>query len=519
MYGGSEQYGAGGLRAGNRYLSVPSGDLPGKLSFLQPDIASHGVDPMSEGVLSNTKRKGRNGQALIFFTLWLPVFFGMAALVADFGFIYYYQGELNASTQAAALAGAYAMSQPGATTASTTTAVTSYSGASGNNNALSNLKGVTLISGYPQFKCLNTVTSTFGIQCYGPSGSNALVVAQHVQVPLLFLKLFGGNLATLSSVATAAMKGAGPGAYNVAIVVDSTHSMNDTDSDSNCDNTRIYCALAGVQILLKGLSPCLPNETSCGVPVNGNVSNSLDRVTLLTFPPVTASSAADDYNCGSATPTIVSYAFPFPSTSSYQIVNFSSDYRTSDKASSLGSSSDIVAAAGGKSGCNGLRAIGGDGTYYAQAIYTAQAYLASEQGLYPAAQNVLIILSDGDANATAAKMPGASTTSGVYPSSIQQCHQAITAAQAAAGAGTRVYAVAYGAEASGCTTDTNPSITPCQTMQQMASSPAYFFSDYTATGGASSCISASQPITGLNQIFQTIVSDLTTVKLIPNNTT
>ena len=104
-------------------------------------------------------------------------------------------------------------------------------------------------------------------------------------------------------------------------------------------------------------------------------------------------------------------------------------------------------------------------------------------------------------------------------STTQECHQAVTAAAAAAAAGTRVYAVAYGAEASGCTTDTSPAITPCQTMQQIASSPAYFFSDYTATGGTSSCISASQPVTGLNQIFQVIVTDLTEVKLIPNNTT
>ncbi len=86
-------------------------------------------------------------------------------------------------------------------------------------------------------------------------------------------------------------------------------------------------------------------------------------------------------------------------------------------------------------------------------------------------------------------------------------------------AGTRVYTVAYGAAASGCATDTAPSITPCQTMEQMASSPGYFFSDYTATGGSSSCISASQPVTSLNQIFQVIAGDLTVSKLIPNGTT
>jgi hypothetical protein len=82
-----------------------------------------------------------------------------------------------------------------------------------------------------------------------------------------------------------------------------------------------------------------------------------------------------------------------------------------------------------------------------------------------------------------------------------------------------VYTVAYGAKASGCATDTSPSITPCQAMERMASSPGYFFSDYTATGGSSSCISASQPVSSLNQIFQVIAGDLTVSKLIPNGTT
>jgi hypothetical protein len=460
--------------------------------------------------------KGRSGQSLIFFTMWLPVFFGMSALVVDFGMICLYQSELNASTQAAALAGAAAMSQPGATTTSTTAAVTAYSSASGNKNAYRNLAGTTIMSGFPQFKCLHTLTTAFGLQCYGPSSSNAIVVAQHVRMPLFFFPLFGGQSAVLSATATAAMKGAAPAPYNVAIVVDSTASMNNTDSDSNCHSTRISCALAGVQVLLQGLSPCQPNLTSCGTAVNGNVTNSVDRVSLFTFPAVSTLTVANDYNCGLSLPTILGYAFPFPLTSTYQVVNYSSDYRTSDSAASLSSSSKLVAAAGGKAGCNGLKAIGGAGTYYAQVIYTAQASLVAQQALYPSAQNVMILLSDGDANSS--NMPGASLTSGLFMSTRQQCHQAITAAQAAAAAGTLVYSVAYGATSSGCSTDTSPAITPCQTMQQIASSSSYFFSDYTATGGSSSCISAAQPITGLNQIFRTILTDLSTVKLVPNDT-
>ena len=84
----------------------------------------------------------------------------------------------------------------------------------------------------------------------------------------------------------------------------------------------------------------------------------------------------------------------------------------------------------------------------------------------------------------------------------QQCHEAITAAQTAARAGTWVYTIAYGAgPLSGCSSDTNPTISPCAALQQMASDSTKFFSDQTGSNNA--CTSAAHPITGLNQIFQT----------------
>jgi Flp pilus assembly protein TadG len=470
-------------------------------------------------VLLRGAHKNQRGQVLIFVTLWFPVLFGMTALVVDFGRMYFFNNELRNSTQAAALAGAYAMSQAGATVASTTSAVTAYSGTSGNDNADVNLPSVSILSGYPQFKCLATLTTLYGLSCYGPSNSNAIAVAQQVRVPLLFFPMFGGYSATLTATATAAMKGSSAAPWNIAVIIDSTHSMNDLDSDSNCDNTRLSCALAGARILLSGLSPCLTSESTCGAATSGNVANAVDRTSLFTFPTVLATTAVDDYNCGSTNPTIEPYTTTMPATYTYQIVGFSSDYRTSDTATSLNSSSNLVAAVGGKSGCAGMQAPGGAGTYYAQVIYSAQNKLVAEQALYPNSKNAMVILSDGDANATTAQMVGASATSGTFMSSIQECHQAVTAAQVATAAGTRVYSVAYGAEASGCPTDTSPTITPCQTMEQMASAPQYFFSDYTATGSDSSCVSASQPVTGLNAIFSAIVTDLTEVKLVPNNTT
>ena len=471
-------------------------------------------------VFLSRAHKGRRGQVLIFFTMWLPLLFGMTALVVDFGFIYLDNNELNASTQAAALAGAWAMSQPGATVQSTTAAISAYSSGTGGNNASTNLSTVSMVTGSPSFKCLSTLTSAFGLQCYGPSNSNAVVVSQQVKVPLLFLRMFGGTSATLTATATASMKGATVEPYNVAVIVDSTQSMNSTDSDSNCSSTRISCALAGVRTLLGGLSPCPPSQANCGTVTGGTVANSVDRVSLFTFPAVTTATVANDYNCSGNAPATAAYTAPtLPAAATYQVLGFLSDYRTTGSGGSLNSSSNIVTAIGGTSGCTGLQAIGGYGTYYAQVINTAQASLAAQLSANPNSQNVLIILSDGEATSTSTQMPGASTTSGVFMSTKQECHQAITAAAAAATAGTRVYTVAYGATSSGCTTDTSPSITPCQTMQQMASSTAYFFSDYTASQGGGSCISAAQPVTGLSGIFQVILQNLTGAKLVPNGTT
>jgi Flp pilus assembly protein TadG len=470
---------------------------------------------------------GRHGQVLITLTLALPLFLGLVSLVADFGMIYLKQSRLNASAQAAALAGAWAMAQPGATTTSVQSAVTSYSGSSGDKNSYG-LSNATLVSGYPSLECLTTLQTLFGISCYGPSNTNALVVKEQITVPLAFAGIFGFPSVKLTAVATAGMRGASATPLNVAIIVDGTQSMNSTDSSASCNDKRINCAMAGVQVLLKGLSPCLPGLTSCGTVTNGNVPNSLERVSLMSFPPVTTATVTNDYSCGGTSPTTVAYATPFPPTSTYQILDFSSDYRSSDSATTLKSTSRLVAAVAGNSGNPCLSAKGGFGTYYAQAIYAAQTYLVAEQAKFPNSQNVIILLSDGDATASCSgssggvcnsgQMPGASTTSGTYVSTLQECHQAITAAHAASVAGTRVYAVAYGSPSTGCATDTAPTITPCQTMQQIASSPGYFFSDYTATGGSNACVSASQPATALKDIFQAIVSDFTFSKLIPNNT-
>ena len=148
----------------------------------------------------------------------------------------------------------------------------------------------------------------------------------------------------------------------------------------------------------------------------------------------------------------------------------------------------------------------------------------------PIPQNIMIILSDGEANANASKMNSSSNAawnnSGTYPSAIDQCQQAVEAADFAKGQGTTVYTVAYGSESSGCTTDTTnmtpinqAGITPCQVMSEMASGSTYFYSDYNQSGSSSTCESPGTSVTSLNDIFTAIINDLLVVRLIPNGTT
>jgi hypothetical protein len=167
----------------------------------------------------------------------------------------------------------------------------------------------------------------------------------------------------------------------------------------------------------------------------------------------------------------------------------------------------VKAARGGGSGCSaGVTAYGGVGTYYADAVWAAQNYLAANAR--PAAQKVIILLSDGDAN-NASSAPGGQNA----------CHRGITIANQARTAGDTVITIADGAPTdanTSCPTDTATRISACTTLQQMASSASMFYSDN--VGGTSSCTSAAHSATDLSAIFQEIVLSLTGARLLPDNT-
>ena len=554
---------------------------------------------MSRGRLFITRwvvRSGRRfavderGQVLPIVAFMLMVLLGFAGLVLDVGAAMIAQRTLQSSTDAAAMAAAQVIPAAAVTGAAAAfdpiAKAKSYSSLSGDLNAGGALQNVSMSTGYPKLECLQTLVSkgqacvTMTVGSGLGQAANAIAVQQEAIVPMHFVSLFGRFTVTVTAKATASIRGGPPRPSNIAVILDTTLSMNATDS--NCANlTSMQCALAGVQILLLDLSPCGSWQTTCGTAVNGNYSNSFDRVSLFTFPNVSVITAAIDSGCTvafptpnsqngyyyiagygifdmlptapySGVPTSLPYSFPTPGAlylglngnpgdPTYQVTSFMSDYRTSDASTALNGASRLVKAAGGAAGCTGMAPPNYEAdyeTYYAGAIYAAQSALVAEQALNPGSENVIIIISDGDSNALqqggmvnpntgypnmSASPPAGenylkATASGTYPSWSGECMQAVTAARAATSAGTLVYSVAYGSEPTGCATDSNPAMVPCDTMAGMASAPQYFFSDFLQTGSNSVCV-ASQPVTSLSGIFSAIAADLTEARLISNSVT
>jgi hypothetical protein len=496
--------------------------------------------------------RDQSGQTLPFMVFLIVLFLGIGGLTLDLGQAYVSYRELQASTDAAALAGGYTLALSTATTSSVKAQAAAFSSVSPGANVSPRLASATVTT---TLKCLTTVTN-MGILCSAsPTGSNALQVVQTAVVPTHFMRVlgyFGVNSArslTLSATAVAAMRGATNAQYNVAIVVDSTPSMGSNDNDASCNNTRIHCALSGVQTLLASLTPCSAGSTAT------NCKSPFDSVSLFTFPNATQSTVKYDNSCTAGNPSIVAYSTPsatgttYTPTStqpSYQVTTtaagvvppgYLSNYSSTNLAGgTLPIASQLGIATGANNGanCDGLQAtFNTQNTYYAGAIYAAQASLVAAKVANPNSQNAMIILGDGDAPGTAKGFPNFQSTftnaaggsetlnaNGNYPSMVNQCGQGIIAAKAATAAGTTVYSVAYGSASSGCSTDTSgtyKNVTPCQAMQDMASTAADFYSDATAAQNKGQCTSTNNPNLTLDQIFKQVATQFTVARLLPVN--
>jgi hypothetical protein len=522
----------------------------------------------------------QDGQVIYLAAATLVVVLGMAALSIDIGYALHCQRELQSCADEAASAGGSAFTN--ANSVIPTTVADEYSGDSASPvNAIYNihhdLNNMTVTVNYacvtgstatnlnlPPCVQYSTLSSTAG--CTG--GCNVIQVVETATVPTFFAKVFGISSIPITATASASASGALPVPYHIMMVLDTTASMG-SGTDTGCTTgsgtySPEQCAQIGVQTLLNDLAPCAANLTSCGS------SPAVDKVGMMVFPGTCGQSlvsgncpgattlnntavsqyASDDISCPATDPPITSYN----NDPAYLIVGFDNDYRTSDAAATLNYSDPIVESVGaasstgpgtwvngsgtvvGSSSC-GMPTPGGEGTFYAGAIISAQAYLTNNHTT--GVQDIMILLSDGNASASSTQMGGTvnqsvtfSGMNGKLYSSTAECTQAVNAAHYAKtttqsdGTATEIYSISYGSETSGCTSgESVPAIagntanTPCATMAGIASAPLsqYFFSvPQTVSGKTSTTCSGAVPITTLDQVFTTIAGYLTSSRLIPN---
>jgi hypothetical protein len=537
--------------------------------------------------------KSEQGQSVVMVVISAAAILTLAVSSAEVGHVYYAYRQLVSSTNEATLAGAQAMSDAllntsssGAYTAEVTAAVKQFSSVTGELNASNMLSGDQIAS--QTLFCSTTMSKApFYVECQTPPGSttgyNAITVKQTATVNLWFGGLIGMSSMNLAATASAAMKGGSDIPYNLAVVMDTTASMQTTiPGDKDCTTSQISCAVQGLEVMLENMDPCAQN-TNCT-----SSTPYVDDVAVFVFPAVPYSSTGNykPQYCGTGVSSVpynfvnvtsgTSQSLSMETTGTdagaYEIIPFNDTYKTTDS-SSLAVASALAEAVGDSgSGCTGLSAPGGQGTYYAQVIYSAQAALVTQQTGNPGSKNVMIILSDGDATACAS---GANTTAGgcntkgqivaennpncgssggsclngtgtktsnptgyqspTYPSALGECGQAVQAAQLATAAGTVVYTIGFGSETSGCTTDQTYttssgstdgaeawpsgtySRTPCNAIAAMASNVNSFYSDN--SGGCPALSPTNANFSSLAQIFQAIVNNLSTPRMIPNGTT
>jgi len=347
----------------------------------------------------------------------------MAGFVVDIGYAYYAQRSLQASADAAALAGAQEL--PDASAAAVV--ADQYGGEDGAKNENDNVQSVT-----------TTVTTKCLASAPGCDPVNAVVVEEAAEIDTIFAKVLGIDSFDID-VRAVACSPCGAKPLDIMLVLDRTGSMCQDhwgNSDPSC--TDLNNARNGMKTFLGLLDP------------------TTDWVGFAVFPPATSLSS----KCN--TPASSNYNY---TTSKYVIVPLSSDYKVNGV---LNTSSNLVATINCQKG--------GGTTAYANAIEHAQAQLNS--GGRPDVQDVIVFLSDGAANT------GPSYYSSTSPYRRQPCHQGVWSSGTVKSSGTLVFSIGYDLDAldggaNDCKSYTgaaeSPAITAFQALEQIATDPESFY--------------------------------------------
>jgi Flp pilus assembly protein TadG len=408
-------------------------------------IVNPSPSPAPSTPTATFSRDREQGQVIVLTVLALLVILGMVGLVIDVGSAYYAQRHVQATADAAALAGA--VNLPDATTAM---AVAAQYGANGK-NATANLPNVT-----------ESITTRCATSLPGCDPTNLLVVTETAHVSTKFLRIFNINNVDVTVRSTAC----GPCATrpaDIMIIVDRTGSMcMDYQGNNDPACTKLENARSGVLTMLKSLDPAV------------------DRVGLAVLPPATSAGSI----CSA--PPLTSYN---SMSASWVPVGLTTNYKLSN--GQLNNSSPLVSAV------NCLPSAGY--TAYADAIDKAQAELnangRSNAGHY------IVFFTDGAANTGPSYYPVNS------PYRQQPCHQGVNSANAAKGQGTTIYSIGYTLNAQGgaanvCQAQSptgpleSPAITAYQAVSQIASNSNTFYNQPTLTSLDGIFASVAAHITG-----------------------
>jgi hypothetical protein len=327
--------------------------------------------------------RDERGQSLVIVVLFLVVLLGFAALVIDVGHAYLAQRRLQASVDAAALAGA-----DGLPSVSQAGSYAAAYGAAGHNVP----DGIDNVQMTVSMRCLSSApgcTPSTDESCTGPC--NAVIVKETASIPTVFGKVLGIDSIPVHASASACSP-CGTKPLDIMLVLDRTGSMctTDTGADDHPECTDMENARGGLKTFLTFMDP------------------KLDRVGFAVLPPAKSPNDVCPFTAGP-------YNTP---NDNYVLVPLTSDFTSTGP---LVSAIDCVQAAGT--------------TSYANALESAQAELAKDGRAN--AQKVIVFMSDGAANTGPTSYPQSS------PYRATPCHQGISSSQTIQAAGTVVYAIGY----------------------------------------------------------------------------
>jgi hypothetical protein len=374
------------------------------------------------------------GQTLPLVAVFIVMLIVFAGIVIDLGNAYRVQQALQASTDAAAAAGAgqLTLAYPPDTVAATKQALAFDSGTGGKNP----------ITGVPPVSVsVNVSTACNGSNSRLPcNNANTVSVTQSAAVPTFFLSVIGFKSINVSASAKACSP-CNEIPLDIQLVVDRTGSMSASGGSS--DGQSKWANLQ--QGLLQGFLPGL--------------DSGVDNVGMTVLPPdvngtVDVCRAASSNNYNSSSPT-------------YTVVPLSSNYM--DASGNLLSASPLI------SDINCMQP--GGGTDYSNALEAAYAELQKDGR--PGVQKVIVLLSDGAAN----EGQSCQTVRGVKdsdPHCMQPCQTAVNDATTYKNSGVLIYTILYGDQSGGpaCQDYTGANEVPFQqpwtAMQNIASTGQYY---------------------------------------------